>query len=190
MNIILASSSSYRRQLLARLGISFTCQNPDIDETPSPSETPEQLAARLSQEKAAAIAHKSPDSLIIASDQVAVLNNSILHKPVSADRAFRQLKTASGQTVSFLTGLCLHSPSGDIHTEVIRYRVQFRQLTDREIHRYIEKDQPLDCAGSFKWEQLGISLFEKMEGEDPTALEGLPLIRLSALLRKHGLTVP
>ncbi|MCL6268751.1 Maf family nucleotide pyrophosphatase [Sansalvadorimonas sp. 2012CJ34-2] len=190
MNLILASSSSYRRRLLSRLGLNFSCISPDIDESPKPGENPEQLASRLSMEKAMAIREQKVNGLIIASDQVAVLNGEVLGKAGTPEKAFEQLKRASGQIVTFLTAFSIYTPGGIFHTEVVPYRVTFRNLGDDEIKRYIAIDQPLDCAGSFKWEQLGISLFEKMEGDDPTALEGLPLIRLSALLREQGLTIP
>ena len=190
MDIILASGSPYRRRLLKRLNIPFTCLSPDIDENPRSGENPTALAKRLSREKAEAIARNNPHSCIIASDQVAVLGDTLLSKPGTEQNAAHQLRQASGKSVSFLTGLCLLTPDHEPVIEVIPYSVRFRVLNDGEIERYIKADQPLDCAGSFKWEQLGISLFASMEGEDPTALEGLPLIRLSSLLRQRGRLVP
>ncbi|WP_281646953.1 Maf family protein [Parendozoicomonas sp. Alg238-R29] len=191
MNTILASSSPYRKQLLSRLNIPFTCISPDIDETPEPNEAPIFLAARLSRNKAAAIHASHPDSLIIASDQVAVRNDTILGKPGTEENAISQLQQSSGQTVKFLTSLCLQIPD---HEEpivrVIPYQVKFRKLSEDEIIRYVKADNPLNCAGSFKWEKLGISLFEKMEGSDPTALEGLPLITLCELLRENRREIP
>ncbi len=189
MKIILASSSPYRRQLLARLNIPFACISPDIDETPQSGETPEELAYRLSLQKARAIHCNHPDALIIASDQVAVLNGQPLGKPGTRERAINQLQAASGQRVTFVTGLCLIAPDQSApRTTTIPYHVHFRDLNRTEIECYIDADQPLDCAGSFKWESLGITLFARMEGDDPTALEGLPLITLSQWLRESGVS--
>ena len=191
MKIILASSSPYRKRLLERLNLTFQCISPDIDETPHPGEAPALLAARLSEEKAQAVAKKHPDSLIIASDQVAVRNSTILGKPGTEENAQAQLKKSSGQIVKFITSLTLVHPEHDkLETRVIPYKVKFRTLNDEEIARYIKADNPLNCAGSFKWEELGISLFEEMEGSDPTALEGLPLIALCNLLRERGISLP
>ncbi|MTI14671.1 Maf family protein [Sansalvadorimonas verongulae] len=191
MKIILASGSPYRKRLLKRLNLTFACISPDIDETPRPGETPSQLAGRLSEEKAQAVARDNPDSLIIASDQVAVLGQTILGKPGTEESAFRQLKESSERTVEFLTSITIIIPSQNKpKTCVVPYKVKFRSLSDSEITRYIQADNPLDCAGSFKWEQLGISLFEEMEGSDPTALEGLPLITLCKLLRQRGINLP
>ncbi len=196
MNIILASSSSYRRTLLERLSLPFEHASPNIDESALPGEQPEALSLRLSQDKAKALSVAHPDSLIIGSDQVAVLNQQtgeklVLGKPGTEEQAFLQLKQASGQTVNFLTGLCLlHPEHKKTQTACIPYTVQFRNLSDSEIERYIYHDQPLDCAGSFKWEALGISLLERMSGDDPTALEGLPLITLSRFLRNLDYPCP
>lgn len=191
MKIILASSSPYRKRLLERLNLSFQCISPDIDETPHPGEAPALLAARLSEEKAQAVAKNHPDCLIIASDQVAVRNSTILGKPGTEENAQTQLRKSSGQTVKFLTSLTVFNPEQDSsETRVVPYKVKFRTLSDEEIARYIKADSPLNCAGSFKWEELGISLFEEMEGSDPTALEGLPLITLCSLLREHGIQLP
>lgn len=190
-SIILASSSPYRKALLARLNLPFTCCSPDIDESPHIGETPEQLARRLSLQKAEAIYQHSSYALIIASDQVAVLNGQPLGKPGTMARAIEQLGNVSGNSVTFLTGLSLITPElAAPKLTIVPYTVHFRKLSSTEIERYINADQPLDCAGSFKWEQLGISLFERMEGDDPTALEGLPLITLSRWLRESGLMVP
>ena len=191
MNTILASSSPYRQRLLQRLQISFSCVSPNIDETPHHQEEPITLAKRLSQEKAEVIHKNHPDDLIIASDQVAVLNNQIIGKPGTQEKACHQLQQASGQKVTFLTGLCLiHPNQPQPVTDVVPFHVHFRELSRAETLRYLEADKPYDCAGSFKWEQLGISLFERMEGKDPTALEGLPLITLSRRLRELGMQIP
>lgn len=188
--IILASSSPYRRELLAKLGLTFQWQSPDIDERPSPGESPEVLVARLAQEKARAIARTHDDALIIASDQVAVLNGQILGKPGDHANAVKQLSAASGQPVKFLTSLALlNSHSGRIQVEVIPFTVHFRPLTASEIENYLQKEQPYNCAGSFKSEALGIALFDRLEGDDPNTLIGLPLIRLIRMLKNEGVGV-
>lgn len=190
-DIILASSSPYRQQLLSRLNLPFRCQSPAIDESPLLDEAPEALAIRLSLQKAQAVYQNNPEALIIASDQVAVCHGRIIGKPGSRERAIEQLQQASAQPVTFLTGLCLMG-KGLVTPRLatIPYTVHFRPLSLQEITRYIEADQPLDCAGSFKWERLGISLFARMEGDDPTALEGLPLITLCQWLREQGQNIP
>ncbi len=189
--LILASGSTYRRRLLERLQIPFSWDAPDIPEFRHPDEPPHEMAERLSLSKATACSKKHPNALIIGSDQVAVLNNQVLGKPKTPEKAFEQLNLCSGKTVQFLTGLCLlDSGTGKHQSTVIPFHVTFRELSSNEITRYIEKDQPLDCAGSFKWESLGISLFESLSGDDPTALEGLPLIALSKMLRIHQLQLP
>ncbi|MDM3872144.1 Maf family nucleotide pyrophosphatase [Porticoccus sp. W117] len=188
--IALASSSPYRRQLLERLGLPFQCQSPQVDETPLAGESPTALAVRLSQSKARALAEPFPDHHIIGSDQVAECNGTILHKPGDFDAARQQLQQQSGNTVSFHTGLCLYnSASGESQTDVVTTTVHFRVLSNEEIERYLHREQPYDCAGSFKVEQLGVSLFEKVESSDPTALVGLPLIRLCEMLRQSGVRV-
>ncbi|MGS2722427.1 Maf family protein [Porticoccus sp. GXU_MW_L64] len=189
--ILLASSSPYRRQLLERLGLSFQCRSPQVDETPLANESPIDLALRLSQTKARALAEQHPNHCIIGSDQVAECNGAILHKPGDFDTARQQLRQQSGNTVRFHTGLCLHnSASGESQTDVVTTTVYFRQLSDGEIERYLHREQPYDCAGSFKVEQLGVSLFKKVESSDPTALVGLPLIRLCEMLRQSGVATP
>lgn len=188
--IILASSSPYRRELLAKLGLTFQWQSPDIDERPSPGESPEALVIRLAQEKARAIARTHDDALIIASDQVAVLNGQILGKPGNHANAVKQLNAASGQPVKFLTSLALlNSHSGGIQIEVVPFTVHFRPLTASEIENYLQKEQPYNCAGSFKSEALGIALFDRLEGDDPNTLIGLPLIRLIRMLKNEGVGV-
>ncbi len=189
-SIILASSSPYRRELLNKLGLVFECDSPQIDETPKPDETPQQLVARLAEEKAAAVAGRHPNALIIASDQVATLNGEILGKPHTHENAVKQLTRASGHHVLFLTSLALFNSANDsIQLEVVPFSVHFRQLTPTEIDHYLTKEQPYDCAGSFKSEGLGITLFERLEGDDPNTLIGLPLIRLNKMLKNEGVNL-
>lgn len=186
--IILASSSPYRRELLRKLGLDFACVSPRVDETPQDKETPEQLVARLALQKARAVARCNRDALIIASDQVAVLNGRVLGKPGAHEAARRQLADASGNKVLFLTSLVLFdSASGDYQLEVVPFSVYFRTLDDAEIEGYLNKERPYDCAGSFKSEGLGVTLFERLEGEDPNTLIGLPLIKLSRMLANAGI---
>ena len=176
--------------LLEKLGLPFRSASPDIDESPMADESPSAYVERLSREKAMALSHTYNDHWIIGSDQCAVLNGDITGKPHTEENAFHQLKAASGQCVEFLTGLCLHhSGTGETFSTVEPFRVHFRDLTDEQIQRYIEKEKPLDCAGSFKSEGAGITLFRRLEGEDPNALIGLPLIRLTDLLMKAGIPV-
>lgn len=183
-NLILASSSQYRHKLLSRLQLPFESRSPNIDESPKPGEAPEDMVKRLSEEKARALASQYENHLIIGSDQVAVLGTSVLTKPGSFDAAFKQLKAQSGKRVQFLTGLALlNTGTGSINVDMITTDVAFRQLTDQEITKYLHQDEPYDCAGSFKSEGLGITLFEGIYGKDPTALVGLPLIRLGEMLR-------
>ena len=190
--LILASSSPYRRELLARLQLDFSCDSPDIDETPQPGEDTPTLVQRLALEKARAVAARHPGSLVIGSDQAAVLaDGSVLGKPGTAERAVQQLLHASGSEVTFLTGLCLlDSDSGDYQLSCEPYGVRFRHLSEETVRRYVEKEQPLNCAGSFKSEGLGITLFEKFVGDDPNSLIGLPLIRLVDMLAKAGVSLP
>ena len=189
--IILASSSPYRAALLARLQIDFSQHSPEVDESPLAGESPACLAERLARSKARAVAAKHPGCLVIGSDQVASLNGHLLGKPGSAERAREQLARCSGHAVQFYTGLCLVGPPDDRETSrVDTVTVVFRQLADAQIRRYIEREQPLDCAGSFKAEGLGISLFEKISGKDPNTLIGLPLIDLVTLLNQRGIAIP
>jgi len=186
MKLVLASTSPFRKELLQRLDIPFETASPDIDESPQPGETPEQLVARLSEQKARAVAKQFPDSLIIGSDQVATLDDNIIGKPGNHENAVKQLQNASGQRVVFYTGLCLlNTASGNTQTEVIPFSVTFRKLTDEQIENYLKKEQPYNCAGSFKSEGLGIVLFEKLEGNDPNSLIGLPLIALVDMLKNE-----
>ena len=186
--ILLASSSPYRRQLLTRLGLAFDCASPDIDETPTPAEPADALALRLAETKARALADTHPGHWIIGSDQVAYLpDGTLLSKPLNHGTAFNQLTRSSGQPVQFLTGLALlDADSGDCQRHCERFTVRFRSLTPDEISGYLRKEQPYDCAGSFKMEGLGITLFEALEGRDPTSLVGLPLIALIGMLRRWG----
>jgi septum formation protein len=188
--LILASTSPFRRELLARLGLPFEVQAPDIDETPLPEEDPQAMVARLAELKARTIACREPAALVIGSDQVAVLDGEILGKPGSHERAVEQLSRASGKAVIFYTGLCLiNSDNGRVSIEVIPYRVVFRLLRREQIENYLRREQPYQCAGSFKSEGLGIALFERLEGEDPSSLIGLPLIQLIRLLQTEGVSV-
>ncbi len=189
--IMLASSSSYRRELLTRLQLPFNCHSPDIDETPLAGETPEVLVQRLAISKARKLAADYPQHLIIGSDQVAVLDGQIIGKPGDAAGALRQLNAASGRSVVFLTGLAvLDTRTQSEQVDVVPFTVHFRQLNAVQIQRYIELEQPFDCAGSFKSEGLGVSLFRATEGHDATSLIGLPLIRLCDMLNACGVAVP
>lgn len=189
--LVLASSSPYRKELLQRLQLPFVCQSPQIDETPLPGEDARTLVQRLAAAKAGALRRQFLQHLIIGSDQVAVLDGQLIGKPGSARAAVEQLKAASGRSVVFYTGLCLlDSASGERQVDCIPFTVHFRELTDGQIRRYVEREKPLDCAGSFKSEGLGISLFRATEGEDATSLVGLPLIRLCDMLNRAGVAVP
>lgn len=185
--LILGSTSPYRRELMERLHTPFTTAAPDIDETRLVDESAYAMVARLSLQKAQAVAVQFPDALIIGSDQCAVLHDRVIGKPHTHEKAMQQLRNASGETVVFLTGLCLlDSHTGNYQLDVVPFQVDFRQLSDAEIDNYLHKDQPYNCAGSFRSESLGITLFKRMYGDDPTALMGLPLIRLSEMLRQAG----
>lgn len=187
MKLVLASSSPFRKALLEKLNLSFVTDSPDIDETPLADESIEAMVMRLAQAKARALAAHHPQALIIGSDQSASLNGEVLHKPGNFDKAFAQLKAASGQCITFYTGLCLlNSATGEAQVICEPYQVKFRQLEDDEIANYLQTDQPYNCAGSFKSEGLGICLFESMRGDDPNTLVGLPLIQLCSMLRAQG----
>ena len=189
--LLLASSSPYRRELLSRLRLPFTWSAPHIDETRQSNEDAETLVRRLSQEKAQALRATHPQHLIIGSDQVAVLGKQILGKPHTLERAREQLMAASGNSVTFLTGLTLlNSTTGQQQTDCVPFTVHFRTLSEAQIMRYLNAEQPLDCAGSFKAEGLGISLFRSTEGSDSTSLIGLPLIRLVDMLHTSGIDIP
>jgi len=188
--LILASSSIYRRELLERLQIPFTCISPEFDETPLTDELPQQTALRLAQEKARKIALNEPDALIIGCDQVATLDNLQLGKPLTHDNATKQLKLMRGREVIFHSALCLYNAvTQTMQAEVVPYVVKFKNLTDAQIENYLQKEQPYHCAGSAKSEGLGIAIIDKMVGEDPNALIGLPLIKLIKMLENEGVNV-
>jgi len=190
MKLVLASSSPFRKTLLEKLHLTFETDSPDINETPLANESIEDMVKRLSEGKARALADKHPNSLIIGSDQSAALNDKVLHKPGNYEVAFKQLKAASGQTITFYTGLCLYNSStGKSETICEPFVVKFRELSDSEIENYLKREEPYNCAGSFKSEALGISLFESMRGDDPNTLIGLPLIQLCRMLKANGLAV-
>jgi len=189
--LVLASGSPYRRQLLDKLALPYQTCAPNIDESRHGNEAPDDYVARLAHEKAQAVARQYPRARIIGSDQAAVLDGRILGKPGNHERAREQLTAASGRTVLFLTGLCLYNAaSGAEYREVVPFRVHFRTLEADAIERYLRQETPYDCAGSFKSEGFGITLFERLEGDDPNALIGLPLIRLAAMLRADGIPLP
>ena len=188
--LVLASTSPYRRELLSRLGLPFTVERPDVDETPAPGEPPVALAARLGLGQARAVAARHPDAWVIGSDQVAELDGRTLGKPGTRERAAAQLAAASARSVAFHTALCLLGPGDVAHRHVDRTQVRFRPLDDDAIGRYLDAEQPYDCAGSFKCEGLGIVLFEAIRSDDPTALVGLPLIALAGALRAAGYRLP
>ncbi len=187
---MLASTSPYRRELLSRLQIPFTVIAPEVDETPLPEETPEATALRLSQLKARAAQSSYPKALIIGSDQVATVNGLQIGKPGSHEKAVAQLHMMSGKNVVFHSALSLYnSASGNMHTTSVPTTVQFRKLSAAQIEAYLHKDQPYNCAGSARIESLGIAVIEKLTGEDPNALIGLPLIALIHMLDTEGMDV-
>ncbi|MFO3903743.1 nucleoside triphosphate pyrophosphatase [Enterobacter hormaechei] len=185
-NLILASTSPYRRVLLEKLGVPFECAAPNVDESPQPGESPRHLVVRLAQEKAKSLAARFPDHLIIGSDQVCVLDGMITGKPHTEENARQQLLKARGSIVTFYTGLALYNSStGHLQTECEPFDVHFRHLSEQEIDDYVRKERPLNCAGSFKSEGLGIALFDRLDGRDPNTLVGLPLIALCQMLRRE-----
>jgi len=189
--LILASTSVFRRELLARLQIPFETASPDADESALTGEHPAQTAERLSEVKARAVAERFPDALIIGSDQVAYCGSSVFGKPGTREKAREQLRFMAGKTVIFHTGLCLlNSATGRAWLRGIPTEVKFRALSDAEIERYMDKEDALNCAGSAKSEGLGIALLESLRGDDPNALVGLPLIALCDLLRAEGVAIP
>lgn len=189
--LVLASSSAYRRGLLSRLQIPFTWENPDINEAKINHESATDMVIRLAREKAKKIACDYPSSIIIGSDQVALLHDEILTKPGNYQNAVIQLQNCSNQSVIFKTGICvMNTANVTEQADCISFIVKFRKLESSEIDRYLEKEKPFNCAGSFKSEGLGISLIEYMQGDDPTALIGLPLIRLTEMLRCEGMMLP
>lgn len=188
--LVLASTSVYRSELLARLCIPFQTAAPNIDETALANETAKQTSWRLSRAKVQAVASLHPDAMIIGSDQVALLGDKQLGKPITHDNAARQLHSMSGQTVFFYTALSLlNARTGNIQTEVAVNRVNYRQLSDAQIEKYLNKEQPYHCAGSAKSEGLGIVLIASMEGDDPNALVGLPIMLLVNMLFNQGVSI-
>jgi septum formation protein len=188
--IVLASTSKYRRELLVRLGLSFDVVAPGVDETALPGEAPEETAHRLAEAKARAVAERFPQAIVIGSDQVAVLDGLPLGKPGNHGNAVRQLKAMRGKEVVFHTALCLcRAASGRTTTRVVPYYVRFRDCSDAQIERYLQREQPYDCAGSARCEGMGIALVAEMRGSDPNALIGLPLIALTEMLAEHGVSI-
>lgn len=188
--LILASTSPYRRELLARLRLPFETASPGVDESPRPGEPPAELALRLAREKAAAIAARAPDAIIIGADQVAVLGEAALSKPVTHENAVAQLRAMRGKRVSFLTAVAVsRAGTGETGARLVPTEVHFREFDDATLERYLRAEQPYDCAGSAKIEGLGIVLVKKLAGDDPTALIGLPLIALVDLLADFGVSV-
>ncbi len=188
--LILGSSSRYRRELLTRLGLSFTAVAPEVDESPRTNETPAAMALRLALAKAQAVAAAHPDALIVASDQVADLDGNPLGKPGDHGNAVRQLRAMRGRRVVFHTALCLFDAAGNRRQlENVPTAVSFRDLSDAQIERYLERERPYDCAGSAKIESLGIALVERIESGDPTALIGLPLVALVTMLAREGVSI-
>jgi len=189
--LILASGSKYRSQLMQRLGLPFECHPPNINESTLESESPLQQVERLAAAKAAAVSRDNPAAVVIGSDQLAVFDGKAVGKPGDHPRAVRQLRSFSGQTIEFLTSVTvLSTATGFSETHVDHTLVVFRNLDDTEIERYLLQEQPYDCAGAFKAESLGISLFRRIESDDPTGLIGLPLIRTAEMLRKAGFPLP
>jgi len=193
VDLVLGSTSRYRRELLARLTPSFRVHAPAVDEAPRAGEAPAPLARRLAAAKAQAVAAACPGALVIGSDQVAELDGIALGKPGTVEAACAQLRACSGRTVGFHTALCVvdaRDGTMRVHADADLTRVVFRPIDEGAIARYVEAERPLDCAGSFKAEGLGITLFERIESTDPTALIGLPLIALARLLRATGIELP
>ena len=190
MKLVLGSTSPFRKALLEKLHLDFECDSPDIDETPLENEDVESMVIRLAIKKARVIANRHKDALIIGSDQSAVLDGKKLSKPGNFENAFKQLSRASGRKIVFQTGLCLlNSASGNTQSICVPYTVVFKELTPTMIENYLHKEQPYNCAGSFKSEALGIALFERFEGSDPNSLIGLPLIELVNFLENEGISI-
>lgn len=187
--LVLASTSPFRKQLLNKLSVPFETASPDCDETPFSDERPEDLVKRLAQEKAESC-HTNQPSLVIGSDQVCVIDGKIIGKPLNRENAIQQLSRQSGKAIQFYTGLALHNTETNItDVKLDTFTVHFRRLTQQQISRYVEKEEPYYCAGSFKSEGLGIALFEKLEGKDPNTLVGLPLIDLIDMLETQGFSI-
>ena len=190
MQLILASTSPYRKKLLQRLHLPFDCASPQTDESPVRGELPAARALRLALHKAHSVAANVTGGLILGSDQVAAIGENVLHKPGARDNALAQLQASQGKAVDFYTAIALvNTETGEVVSHVEPFRVHFRALTRAQLEHYISVDEPYDCAGSFKWESLGIALFERLSGDDPTSLEGLPLIALTTLLGRCGMPV-
>lgn len=188
--LVLGSTSPFRKTILEKLNLPFKCAKPNIDESALNGESPQTLVERLAVEKAQAVASDFPNALIIGSDQVAVCDGEILGKPHHFDNAVKQLKKFSNKKVTFYTGLCVfNSESNEVKSLVEPFNVHFNALSDSDIEHYLHAETPYNCAGSFKSEGLGICLFNKLEGDDPNTLIGLPLIKLVELLKQHGLNV-
>lgn len=188
--IVLASTSRYRRELLGRLGLPFEVAAPGVDESALPNEAPQHTARRLAEAKARAVAARFPQAIVIGSDQVAVLEGLPLGKPGDHANALRQLKSMRGKEVVFHTALCVLRAAGDaVQTRVVPFYVRFRDYSDAQIERYLEREQPYDCAGSARAEGLGIALIAGMRGDDPNALIGLPLIALTEMLAAQGVSI-
>ena len=188
--IVLGSSSPFRKALLEKLDLSFDCDSPDIDETPLKNEHPKDMVARLAKQKADAIATRHPQSIIVASDQCATLDGKIIGKPGDHQTAVEQLTAASGRTVTFYTSLCVYNAGTNQYQEAVEpFYVYFRELSESQIDNYLKKEGPYYCAGSFKSEGLGISLFDRLEGNDPNTLIGLPLIQLIRMLETFHVKV-
>lgn len=188
--LVLGSTSPFRKSILEKLNLSFECAKPNIDETALVGETPQTLVERLAIEKAKAVTDEFPNALIIGSDQVAVCDGEILGKPHNFENGVKQLTKFSNRAVTFYTGLCVYDSANDKTLSLVEpFIVHFNKLSQEEIENYLKAEQPYNCAGSFKSEGLGICLFEKLEGDDPNTLIGLPLIKLVGLLKQHGLDV-
>lgn len=188
--IILASSSAYRRQLLDRLRLDYECHSPDVDESVRDGESASDYVRRLAEDKARAIAGDYPQAIVIGSDQCALLDGRILGKPGSHENALRQLRDAQGKTVLFHTAVCVLNLARDVCLiEEVPFEVEFRNLSDAQLTHYLQVEQPYDCAGSFKAEGYGVCLFSALRGDDPSALIGLPLLRLTTMLESAGIEV-
>jgi septum formation protein len=188
--LVLASTSPYRKELLARLGVDFTTAAPNVDETPRPGETADATSLRLAIAKARVLADQFPDSLIIGSDQVALLNGEQLGKPGTHERAVAQLKAMRGQALVFHTALCLYNTAtGSTQTAIDETRVVMREYSDEEIEAYLQREKPYNCAGSAKTEGLGVAMIARIENNDPTAIIGLPLIELVTMLNNEGFAI-
>ncbi len=189
-NLVLASSSEYRKTLLDKLNLHFVCAQPNIDESAKSLEPPTKLALRLAEEKAKSLALTYPKHFIIGSDQVAIINHTQLHKPGNKQAAIEQLRLSSGKQVNFYTSVCvLDTANNQLKSAIDICTVHFKNLSEQQIKHYINIEQPYNCAGSFKSEGLGIALFERIEGDDPNALIGLPLIKLTQLLKEFNIDV-